>query len=190
MRDLIIGGWTVNIVNPLVQRALRDLNTDLLHADGLSLLGRHAALDAVTTAFGAAMLAHYFENANHANVGDATGLVASSVAGVFWHSLHSATPGVGGNQTTNENSVTGYARRSLARSTSGYTASGLSCVNDGTLTFGQASSGSEACGFMGLGSDETSNGNLFMFLPLDSSFTYESPINPEFGAGTLDFTAA
>ena len=47
---------------------------------------------AMTTAQGSIVLAHYFTNTNHANVGDATGLVASTTPGSFYLSLHTASP--------------------------------------------------------------------------------------------------
>jgi hypothetical protein len=53
-----------------------------------------------------------------ANVADNA---ASSPATTLVHAAHTATPGVGGNQTTNESAASGYARKTTARSSGGYT---------------------------------------------------------------------
>lgn len=62
-----------------------------------------------------------FNNANAANIGDSTGLRGSSTAGSLYVSLHTADPGAGGNQTTNEAAYTSYARVAVARSSAGWT---------------------------------------------------------------------
>lgn len=67
-----------------------------------------------------------FQNANIPNVGDATGLRGSTVAGSFFLSLHTADPGEVGTQATSEIAYTGYARKAVARSASGFTVTGSS----------------------------------------------------------------
>lgn len=47
-----------------------------------------------------------FANTTWANIGDATGLPGSAVAGSFYLSLHTASPAESGSQTTNEVSYT------------------------------------------------------------------------------------
>ena len=49
----------------------------------------------------------YFNNTTHAAVGDATGIVGSTVAGSLFVSLHTSDPGEAGNQSTNEASYAG-----------------------------------------------------------------------------------
>jgi hypothetical protein len=60
-------------------------------------------------------------NTTWANIGDATGIVGSGAAGVFYVSLHTADPGETGDQTTSEAAYTSYARVSVVRTTSGWT---------------------------------------------------------------------
>jgi hypothetical protein len=69
-----------------------------------------------------------FNNTNIANIGDATGLRGSSAAGSLYLALHSADPGEAGNQSTNEVTYSGYARKAVARSSAGFTVSGNSVV--------------------------------------------------------------
>ena len=68
-----------------------------------------------------ALLLLMFNNSNVANVGDATGLRGSTVAGSLYISLHTADPGEAGDQTTNEIAYTGYARVAVARSGAAWT---------------------------------------------------------------------
>lgn len=70
------------------------------------------------------LLAHIFQNANIANIGDATGLRGSTAAGSIFASLHTADPGEAGTAATNEISYTGYVRRPIVRSASGFTVTG------------------------------------------------------------------
>lgn len=73
-----------------------------------------------SNAFENALLALIFQNANIANLGDATGVRGSAAAGQLFLSLHSADPGEAGDQTTNEVAYTGYARVGLARTSGNF----------------------------------------------------------------------
>lgn len=69
------------------------------------------------------MLKLEFNNVAMAGMGDTNGPQPSATAGSFYLSLHTADPGVGGTQSTNETAYTGYARVAVARSSSGFTVS-------------------------------------------------------------------
>lgn len=56
-----------------------------------------------------------FINSTVPNVGDAQGLRGSATTGNLYVSLHTADPGDAGDQTTNEISYTGYARKAVVR---------------------------------------------------------------------------
>lgn len=62
--------------------------------------------DGMSNAAATAFLAHFFTNVAWVNVGNAGGLLPSSVAGSLYLSLHTASPGEGGTQATNEISYT------------------------------------------------------------------------------------
>ncbi len=134
------------------------------------------------------LLSLLFENANYANVGDATGLRGSSTAGVFYISLHTANPNETGTQTTSEAAYTSYARVSVARSTAGWSVSSGSCTNDGAINFPAATGGSETETHFGIGSDTSGTGNLFIWGALTSSLAVSSGITPSFAAGALAVT--
>ena len=132
------------------------------------------------------LLSLLFENANYANVGDATGLRGSSTAGVFYISLHTANPNETGTQTTSEAAYTDYARQSVARSTAGWTVASGTVDNDSAITFPAASGGSETETHFGIGSDVSGTGNLFIWGALTAGLAVSAGITPSFAAGALD----
>jgi hypothetical protein len=145
---------------------------------------------AATDVFENGMLSLIFENANYANVGDATGLRGSSTAGVFYISLHESSAGETGNQTTNEGNYTSYARVSVARSTAGWTVASGVADNDAAITFPACTGGSDTETNFGIGSDASGAGNLFIHGALTASLAVSSGITPAFAIGALDITFA
>lgn len=141
-----------------------------------------------TNVFENGLLSLIFENANYANVGDATGLRGSSTAGVFWISLHTADPNETGTQTTSEAAYTSYGRVSVARSTSGWSVASGVADNDAAITFPACTGSSSSVTHFGIGSDETSTGNLFLKGATSATLAVSSGITPEFAAGALDVT--
>lgn len=87
------------------------------------------------------ILAHIFNNANIANLGDATGVRGSTVAGSLYLSLHTADPGEAGTATTSEISYTGYARKAVARSAGGFTVTGNAVTLTVDVDFGKMTAG-------------------------------------------------
>ena len=141
-----------------------------------------------TNVFENGLLSLIFENANYANVGDATGLRGSSTAGVFYISLHTANPNETGSQNTSEAAYTSYARVSVARSTAGWSVASGVADNDSAINFPAATGGSESETHFGIGSDSSSIGNLFLWGALSASLAVSSGITPSFAAGALDVT--
>lgn len=90
-----------------------------------------------------------FNNTNVANVGDATGLRGSTVAGQLFLALHTADPGEAGTQTTNEvttGAYTGYARVGLNRASGagGFTVTGNSVSPFANVDFPACTAGTGA----------------------------------------------
>lgn len=139
-----------------------------------------------TNVFENGLLSLIFENANYANVGDATGLRGSTTAGVFYISLHTGDPGEAGSQTTSESAYTNYARVSVARSTAGWTVASGVADNDSAITFAACGVTGSTITNVGIGSDASGAGNLF--LKGAASLSVSSGITPQFAAGALDIT--
>lgn len=87
------------------------------------------------------LLAHIFNNADIANIGDAVGVRGSTAAGSLFLSLHTADPGEAGTQATSEISYTGYARVGVARSAGGFTVSGATVTLTANQDFGKMTAG-------------------------------------------------
>jgi hypothetical protein len=142
-----------------------------------------------TNAFETALLTLYFNNTDHANIGDAAGLQNSATAGSFYISLHTGDPGEGGSQTTSEATYTDYARVAVARSGVGWTVSGANVSNAAAITFPVASAGSNTITHFGIGSDSSGAGNLFFKGELGASRVVSAGITPSFAVGELDVNA-
>ena len=141
-----------------------------------------------TNVFENGLLSLIFENANYANVGDATGLRGSTTAGVFYISLHTANPNETGSQTTSEAAYTSYARVSVARSTAGWSVASGVADNDAAVTFPAATGGSETETHFGIGSDTSGAGNLFLWGANAAGLAVSSGITPAYAIGALDVT--
>jgi hypothetical protein len=85
---------------------------------------------------------------------------ASSPLTTLYIALHTADPGVGGSQTTNEAAYTGYARQPVARSTSGWTVTGSSVNPVADINFPIATAGSETEGYFSVGTALSGAGKI------------------------------
>lgn len=102
--------------------------------------------------------------------------------------LHTASPGVGGVQSTNETSYTDYARVAVIRSSAGWTVSGNQVSNTATILF-------PVCGVTGavvthvtVGESLTGAGRIFYINTLTIPVTIISSKQPKFDVGTLIIT--
>jgi hypothetical protein len=126
-----------------------------------------------------------FNNTNMANIGDATGLRGSSTAGSFYLSLHTADPGEGGNQSTNEISYTGYARVAIARSGSGFTVSANTVATVSNTDFGTMTAGAGGTAtHWGIGTDASGTGTLLYKGALSPTILVSNGVTPRVNAGT------
>lgn len=139
-----------------------------------------------TNAMETAILQLYFNNTDHANVGDAAGIQNSAAAGSFYISLHTGDPGEAGSQTTSEATYTSYARVAVARSGAGWTVSGENVSNAAAINFPAATGGTNTITHFGIGSDLSGTGNLFFKGALSASLAVSSGITPSFAIGELD----
>lgn len=124
------------------------------------------------------LLKHYFQNADVTNLGDATGIRGSTVAGSVFLSLHETYPGEAGSQTTGETAYTNYARVGVARnSTQWPTANPI--LNANAQSFpASGSAGPNNIYFVGIGRSVSGAGTL----------DYICPCGTELGEGTAKAT--
>lgn len=138
--------------------------------------------------FETSLLDHILNNANIANIGDATGLRGSSSAGSLYVALHTADPGEAGSQSTSEVSVGSYARVAVSRSGGQWTVASGAASNANAVTFPAGTSGSQTATHFSVGTASSGAGVLLYSGALTSSAPVGTGITPSFGAGTLSIT--
>ena len=106
-------------------------------------------------------------------------------------SLHTADPGVGGSQTTNETSYTNYARVAVARTTGGWDVpSGGATANAALVQFAQCGASGATLTHVAIGTDPSGTGLVLYAGALTSSLAVANGIQPQFAAGALDISEA
>lgn len=135
-----------------------------------------------------------FQNTTWAGMGDATGIVKSTVDGSFFIALHTADPGETGDQTTSEATYTGYARVAVVRTASGWTLSGTAptqVANAAVVTFGACTAGSSTVTHFSIGKATSGTGEIILSGALSSpaSLAISPGITPSFAIGALVATA-
>lgn len=116
---------------------------------------------------------------------------STSPATNLYLSLHTADPGVGGSQTTNETSYTNYARVAVARTTSGWDApSGAATANAALVQFAQCGVTGATLTHVAIGTDSSGAGLVLYAGALTSSLAVANGIQPQFAAGALDISEA
>lgn len=100
-------------------------------------------------------------------------------------SLHTADPGEGGSQTTNEATYTSYARVTVARSGVGWTVTGNTAENAALIQFPQCTGGSNTITHVAIGTATSGVGQILYSGALNSSLSVSNLIQPQFSAGAL-----
>jgi len=112
---------------------------------------------------------------------------SSSPATNLYLSLHTADPGVGGSQTTNETSYTNYVRIAIVRTTSGWSApSGGATANAALAQFAQCGASGATLTHVAIGTGASGTGLVLYAGALTSSLAVANGIQPQFAAGALD----
>ena len=85
---------------------------------------------------------------------------ASSPYTNLYISLHTADPGTGNNQTTNETSYTNYTRIAVLRTSAGWTVSTNTAVNTALVQFPQCGATGATLTYVAIGTALTGAGNV------------------------------
>lgn len=106
-------------------------------------------------------------------------------------SLHTADPGVGGSQLTNEASYTGYARLPINRTGTGWDAAAAgAAVNSALAQFAECTAGSATVTHVAVGKDLTGAGLVLYSGALSASRAISAGIQPQFADSALTITEA
>lgn len=109
---------------------------------------------------------------------------ASSPLTNLYLSLHTATPAVGGSQTTNEAAYTSYARVAVARTSGGFTVSGANVTLAALTSFPAATGGSETETFFAVGTASTGTGKVLYFGAISPPIVVSTGVTPQLTTGT------
>lgn len=106
-------------------------------------------------------------------------------------SLHTADPGVGGSQLTNETAYTNYVRIAVARTTGGWDAPAAGATANAALNqFAQCGASGATLTHVAIGTGSAGAGLVLYAGALTSSLAVSDGIQPQFAAGALDVTEA
>lgn len=104
-------------------------------------------------------------------------------------SLHTATPGVGGSQLTNETSYTNYVRLAVARTTGGWSVPAAGATANAALAqFAQCGVTGATITHVAIGTASTGAGLVLYAGALNSSLAVANLIQPQFAAAALTVT--
>lgn len=132
------------------------------------------------------VLALVFNATNWANIADNA---SSSPATNLYLSLHTADPGVGNNQTTNETAYTNYTRVAVARTTSGWAVPSSGATSNAALVqFPQCGVSGATVTHVAIGTASSGAGTVLYAGALNSSLAVANLIQPQFSASALTVT--
>lgn len=109
---------------------------------------------------------------------------AGSPATNIYISLHTADPGVGGNQTTNETSYTSYARATVARTSGGFTISNNTVVPAANIVFAQCTGSTSTITNWGVGLSASSTGTLLYSGTVVPNISVATGVTPTLTTGS------
>lgn len=135
-------------------------------------LGTTFANDLAALIFEATAIADYADN-------DAT-----SPATNLYISLHTASPGVGGSQTTNESAYTSYVRTAVARTGVGWDTTGGVVTPAANIDFAAGTGGSGTVTHMCIGRDSSGAGKLLMFGTVTPNIVTGNGVTPRLTTAT------
>ena len=131
------------------------------------------------------ILALLFNATAWANVADNA---AASPLTNLYVSLHTADPGVGNAQTTNEVAYTNYVRIAVLRTSGGWTVATNTAVNAALAQFAQCGVTGATATHVAVGTAASGAGNVLYAGALNSSLTIAQNIQPQFAASALTVT--
>lgn len=114
---------------------------------------------------------------------------SSSPATNLYISLHTADPGIGNSQLTNETSYTNYTRIAVLRTTGGWTVpSSGATSNVALIQFPQCGVTGSTVTHVAIGTAPSGAGNVLYAGALTSSLAVANTIQPQFSASALTVT--
>jgi hypothetical protein len=138
----------------------------------------------MSSAFQNLILNHLFLNSDVANVGDATGLRGSTTVGSLYVAGHTASPGAGGSQSTNEIAFTGYVRRDVPRTAPGFTVTGNVLTFTADVSLGACTTGSGTITDVSIGLASSGAGVVAVYGTLTPTIAVSAGVTPIITTGS------
>jgi hypothetical protein len=138
-----------------------------------------------STTFSNDLVALLFNATAIANIAD--NAAASPLTNLYL-SLHTASPGIGGSQLTNETSYTNYVRLAVARTAGGWTVASGAAQNTALAQFAQCGASGATLTHVGIGTDSSGAGKMLYAGALNASLAVSNGIQPQFAALALTCT--
>lgn len=138
-----------------------------------------------STTFSNDLAALIFNATAIANIADDA---ASSPLANLYVSLHTASPGTGGSQTTNETAYTNYVRVAVARTSGGWTVASGAATNTALIQFAQCGVTGATITHVAIGTASSGSGKVLYAGALNSSLAVANLIQPQFAATALTAT--
>lgn len=139
-----------------------------------------------TTTSANKILALIFNATAWANMADNA---ATSPFTNLYLSLHTADPGVGGSQATNETAYTNYARIAIARTTGGWAVPSAGATSNAALAqFAQCGVTGATITHVAVGTAASGAGAVLYAGALSSPLAVANGIQPQFAASALSIT--
>jgi hypothetical protein len=105
----------------------------------------------------------------------------------YYLALHTADPGAGGNQTTNEIAYTSYARAAVARTTGGFTVASNAVALAAAVSFPAGTGGSGTATYWSVGTAASGTGKVLysgQITTPSGGIVCGNTITPQLGTGT------
>lgn len=135
-----------------------------------------------TTSTANALLKLYFQGVPIDNIADNA---ATSPATHIYLSWHTSSPGIGGNQTTNEASYTGSGRVELDRNDTDWVVTDNECHPATLINGGPCTGGSANITHWGIGRSSSGVGTLDFFGALSETIPVSAGVTPQLTTSTV-----
>lgn len=138
-----------------------------------------------STTFSNDLVALIFNATAIANIADDA---SASPATNLYLSLHTASPGIGGSQLTNETSYTNYVRIAVARTVGGWTVASGAATNAALAQFAQCGVTGATITHVAIGTASSGAGKVLYAGALSAPLAVANLIQPQFAATALTAT--
>lgn len=108
----------------------------------------------------------------------------TSPTSLLYVALHTASPADTGSMNTNECAYTSYARVAVARNSSGWTVSGSTVNPSTTVSFPQATGGSETVTHFSVGMSTVSTADILYYGTVSPNISVSNGVTPQLTTAT------